>query len=430
MAKISALRVLSRTTAVYYKRAQKPLPEIARELAVEGVVEGTVLRSGDRVRISAQLLHGPTDAHLWAETYDRDLRDVMALQSEVAQAIARQVEAKVTPHEQEQLDRTRQVNPEVYEDYLKGRYYWNKRTVEGMSKGAEYFQRVIERDPGYAPAYAGLAHSAARLGWWGHVAPEEGCARAITLALKALEIDDTLADAHAAHAFALLHYDCSFPFESAEKACRRAVELDPRSSAAAQAYACFLLASGHPEEGVVEVLRGAQLDPLSLALQWTASAILYHARQYDRAIAQSRRCLELDPSFPPPWFTIGIALAKKRTNGSGFPELEEAVKTSGSNQVILGGLGIYHAALGRQTDALRVLQQFEVASHTQRYVSGYWPAAICACLGKKDEAFRLLESAYRERAPWMAYTKVAPYFDDLRSDSRFDALLRRMNFPP
>jgi TolB-like protein len=426
LARISSLRVLSRTTSMYYQRAHKPLPEIARELSVEGVVEGTVLRSGERIRISAQLLHGPTDTHLWAESYDRDLRDVMALQSEVAQAIARQVEAKVTPHEQAQLANTRQVDPEVLEDYLRGRYFWNKRTMQSISQGAEYFQRAIDKDPDYAPAYAGLADSASRLGWWGYVNPDDGCGRAKAAASKAIEIDNTLSDAHAALAFATLHYDYSFP--AAEEESRRAVELDPRSSIAAQVYSCVLIASARFEEGVFQALRSAELDPLSLILQWMAGIMLFHARQYDRAIAQSRRCLELDPSFPPARSTIALALAQTRRDDFGIPDMEEVVRAVGTSQYMLGVLGYCYAVAGRRVDAVGVLDQFREAAK-QRYISPFWPAAIHGALGEMDEAFRLLEAGRQGRAAWMPWVKVVPWFDFLRSDPRFADLVRRIGIP-
>jgi TolB-like protein len=426
LAKISALRVLSRTTAMHYKSTRRPLPEIARELQVDAVMEGTVLRAGERVRISAQLIHAPTDTHLWGESYERDLRDVMALQSEVAQAIAQQVEAKVTPHEHAQLASTRKIDPQVYEDYLRGRHFWNKRTLDGMSKGVEYFQRAIDRDPQYAAAYAGLADSAARIGFWGYVSPENGCARAIAAARKALEIDDSLADAHAALAFALLNYDYSF--SSVEEECRRAVELDPRSSIAAQAYSCFLLAVARLDEAVFQALRATELDPLSLALQWYAGIVLYQARQYDRAIEQSRRCLELDPTFPPARSTISLAQATTRQDDYGIPDMEEVVQATGANQYFLGVLGYCYGCAGRRADALRVLDKIWQAS-PQRWVSAFWPAVIHGSLGQNDEAFHLLEAAYQERAPWMAYVKVVPFLDELRSDPRLDALLRRMRFP-
>lgn len=426
LAQISALRVISRTTAMYYKGARKPLPEIARELGVEGVVAGTVLRSNGRVRISAQLIHAPTDTHLWAQSYDRDLRDILVLQTEVALSIVKEIQVKVTPDEQAQLDRSRQVDPEVYESYLKGRYHWNKRTPESMARGADYFRHAIDKDARYAPAHVGLADSAARLGFWGHVTPAQGFALAKASALQALEIDNTLSDAHAALGFALLHYD--FSFQAAERECRRAAALDPRSAVAAQALACCLVASAHLDEGVVEGLRAAQLDPLSPAIQWTAGAILYHAQQFDRAIALSRGCLELDPYFAAARWTIALALAGKGKGESGIPELEEVIRATGANQVMLGALGYCYGNAQRPGDARGVLEQLRAASG-QRYVSAFWPAVIHATLGEKDEAFRLLEVACLEHAPWIAYAKVAPFFDQLRPDPRFDSLLQKMKFP-
>jgi TolB-like protein len=428
LAKISALQVASRTSVMRYKGAHgRSVREIAADLDVKGIVEGTVLRSGERVRISVQLVDATTDKHLWAEIYDRDLRDILELQTEVASSIVREIQATVTPPEQAQLARRHEVDPEVYEAYLKGRFFWNKRTPDGMRRGAEYFQQAIEKDPDYAPAYAGLGDSAARLGWWGFVPPEQGCARGKAAAQRALEIDDTLAEAYAALGFAVLHYD--FAFSAAEEACRRAVALDPRDAYAAQASCIALTASGRFDEGVSGALRAVQLEPLSLPLRWTASSMLYLARQYDRAIEEARRCLERDPSFAPPRFNIAIALAKKRpTDDTGIRELEEAVRASGSSQMLLGGLGYCYAIAARRKDAIAVLGQMHEASK-QGYISAYWPAVINGALGNLDDAFGLLEDAYQEHSPWMAYVKVAAWFDGLRSDTRFADLLHRMRFP-
>jgi TolB-like protein/Flp pilus assembly protein TadD len=426
LAKISALRVVSRTTAMVYKGVRKPLPEIARELNVEGIVEGTVMRAEGRARISAQLVHAPSDTHLWADIYDRDLRDVMALQMEVATAIVREVQVKLTPHEQSQLANPRPVEPEVYEIYLKGRYHWNKRTLVGMSKGAEYFQQAIHKDPLYAAAYAGLADSAARLGWWGYVSPQEGCARAIAVARKGLAIDDTLAEAHAALCFGLLHHD--YAFRSAEEEGRRAVALDPKSAFAAQALGCCLITTARFEEGVYEAIRAAQLEPLSPILQWTAGSFHYHARQYDRALAYCHKCLELVPDFPAAKMTMAWIFAKTSSTDEVITELEAAVRETGGNHNFLGTLGYYHAVRRRPEEARKILSQLEEAAK-QRYIPTLWPAVIHGSLGDMDEAFRLLEMAHREHVPWIAYIKVVPFCDDLRTDLRFDALLQRMNFP-
>jgi TolB-like protein/Flp pilus assembly protein TadD len=426
LARISALRVVSRTTAMHYKGVRKPLPEIARELGVDAIVEGTVQRFGDRIHISAQLVQAITDTHLWAESYERDLRDVLALQAEVARAIASEIQVKLTPEEQAQLRRTRVVDAEAYESYLKGRYHWNKRNLEGLMKGAEYFQRAIDRDPTYAAAYAGLADSASRLGFWMDTKPEDGCARGKAAALKAIEMDATLAEAHAALCFASLHYD--FNIRAAEEASQRAIELDPHNAFAFQGRACCLMARGRAEDAIAEIRRAVQLEPLTLVLQWTFGIFLYLARQYDQALAQSQQVLELDSKFAPFHWTLGFVLLKKGMYEQAVNEMEEAVQTSRRAPFYLGALGHIYGAAGRREDALKVISELEELSK-QRHVSPYWAALIYTALCEKDSAFLGLERAYREHAPWMAYLKPFPWFDNLRSDSRYYSLLQRMHIP-
>ena len=273
LAKISALRVISRTSAMQYKGVRnKSVREIARELGVDGIVEGTLQRSGDRVCISAQLINASTDTHLWAERYERDLRDILALQSEVARAIAEEIQIKLTPRERAQLGQTRMVNPEAYEAYLKGRYYWNKRTPDAVKRGAEYFHLAIEKDPTYAAAYASLADGAAVTGFWGFVSPEEGFGRAKSTARKALEIDET-AEAHAALGWALLHYD--FDFSASEREFRRSIDLNPGYANGAQWYGMYLTVMRRAGQGMLEIKRALQLDPLSLIINTTFAWACY-----------------------------------------------------------------------------------------------------------------------------------------------------------
>jgi TolB-like protein/Tfp pilus assembly protein PilF len=425
LAKISGLQVASRTSIMRYKGVRdKSLIEIATELGVDGIVEGTVSRFADRVRISAQLIDASTDRHVWAESYDRDARDIFALQTEVACTIVKMIEIRVTPQEQARLSSRREVKPEVYEAYLKGRYFWNRRTLEGMSKGIEYFQIAIDEDPSYAPAYAGLADSAARLGWYGYVTPDNGCGRAKRAALQAIQLDATLADAHAAFAFGVVHYDYTFDEATAES--RLAVELDPRSTTAAQTLAISLMASGRADEAVDEIMRAVRLDPLSLALQWNAGVFCYLARQYERAVAESRKCFELDPSFPQAWSTLVLVLTKQGPDETVITDFEHIVEASPGNQYLLGILGHYHASVGRRDYAQWILDKMQDKSaHT--WVCAFWPAVINAGLGNMDEAFRCLETAYAEHASWLAYAKVAPFMDDFRADARFDRLLQRLN---
>ncbi len=426
LAKIGALRVISRTTAMQYKKADKTVPQVAQELNVDAIVEGTVLRSGDRVRISGQLVDAHTDTHLWAESYDRDLCDVLALHAEVAHAIARQIQVRLTPQEQLQLSRSRQVDPKAYQAYLKGRYHWNKRNLQGLTKSAEYFQKAIESDPTYAAAYAGLADSASRLGFWADVAPAEGCARAKTAALKAIEMDNTLAEAYAALWYASLHYD--FDVRAAEEAAERAIELDPHNAFALQGRECCLMVRGRAEEAAAEGLRAVQLDPLSLVLQWTAGIALYFARQYDKVIALSEKILEVDPQFAPSRFALGLAFVQKRMYERAVDEMEQAVQISQREPFYLGFLGRVYGAVGRKEDAFKIINELTGLSK-QRHISPFWAGLIYAALGEEDEAFLCLERARQDHAPWMAYLKAPPWFDSLRSDPRYYSLLQRMNIP-
>ncbi len=428
LAKIGALRVLSRTTAMHYKGVRKPLPEIARELQVEGVVEGTVLRSGERVRISAQLIHAPTDTHLWADSYERDLRNVLALQSEVAQAIAQGVQVKLTPQEQANFAQVHPVDPEAYEAYLKGRYHWNRRTIEGLNKGGEYFQQAIEKDPGYAAAYAGLADSLSLLCFWGFVSPNEGSARAKVAAQKALEIDNTLAEAHASLALGILHWDADTL--AAQREFRRAIELNSRYTTIAHWYAACLSAMGRMDDALAEIKRVLQLDPLSPSVKVTAAMMFYMARRPDGAIEQCRDILELNPSYLAAHWLLGLAYVQKAMFEEAIHEFRQAVDLSVGAAVFLGALGYGYGSAGRRKDALKVVEQLQELLPKQRYVMPYWMAMIYASLDEKEEAFRCLDIAYQERSAWIVYMKVLPWFDNLRPDARFQDLLRRMNLPP
>ena len=426
LAKIGALRVISRTTAMRYKKTDKTLPQIARELNVDAIVEGTVLRSAERVRISVQLIQASTDTHLWAESYERDVRDMMALQSELARAIASEIQVKLTPQEQMQLARVRQVDPEAYDCYLKGRYHWNKRTLEGLTKATEHFQEAIERDPTYAAAYAGLADSASRLGWWIDLAPEEGCLRGKAAALKAIELDTTLAEAHAALWFPLLNFD--YNISAAEAAAERAIELDPQNAFALQGRACCLMARGRSEESFAEALRAAHLEPFTMVLLWTASIFGYLARRYDEATELCQKGLDLDPKFAPFHWTLGLAYVQRQSYGQAVDHMEEAVRLSHRLAYFLGGLGHVYGAVGRREDALQIVGELEERCR-QRHVSPYWPAMIYAALGDNEAALLWLDRARQDHAPWMIYLKSPPWFDNLRTDSRYYRLLQRMNIP-
>jgi TolB-like protein/Tfp pilus assembly protein PilF len=426
LAKIGNLRVVSRTSAMQYKGVHKAVREIARELGVNSIVEGTVLRSGRRVRITAQLIDAPQETHVWAESYERDMRDVLALQSEMAQAIARQIQIKLTPQEQAHFANVHSVNPEAYEVYLKGRYHWTRRSGEGLGHAVQYFQQAIVKDPTYAAAYSGLADCFCVLGIWGFVPPDEGCGKAKQLALQTLEMDRGVADAHASLAWTNMLYD--YDFVAAEREFERSIELNSRYATAHQWFGFYLALMGRCEEGLTELKRAIHLDPLSIIINATLGIVYWCARRYDQQIEQFEKTLELDPHFALAHAGLGYAYMYKSINEPAIAELRKGVQLSQHAPIFLAWLGEAYAAGGDSDDAQKILEQLEQISK-KRYVSPYHMARICAALGKKDEALRWLETGYRERAAWMVALRIEPRFDGLRSDPRFQDLVRRMNFP-
>src|SRR5215469_2408489 len=425
LAKISALHVVSRTSAMQYKGVYKALREVARDLCVDGIVEGTVLRYGNQVRISVQLINASSDTHMWAESYDRDLRDILALQSEVARAIAAEIQAKLKPSEQEQLARVRPVNPDAYEAHLKGRFYWNKRTPAGFRKCAEYFQRAVEKDPTYAAAYAGLADSAGSAGFWGFASPAEGCGRAKVAALKALEIEET-AEAHASLGWAILHYD--FDYLSAEKEFQRAIALNPRYATAHQWYGHCLMYVGRFDEALVETTKALKHDPLSLIIHASRAATFWVSRQWDRAIELCHAASELDPDSVPVSCLLAHVYQGKGAYDDAICERKRTVELSESAPFFIAELGGTYAAAGERAEAIRILERLNDLSE-RHYVSAHSLSLIHAGLRQMDEAFHCLENAYQERSAVLAWVKTDPRLDNLRSDPRFQDLLRRMNFP-
>ncbi len=426
LAKISALRVTSRTTAVCYKGKRQPLPVIARELGVDAVIEGTVLRAGERVRILVQLIEASTDTHVWAESYERDLRDVLTLQSEVACAIAREIQVKLTPQEQAFFEKARAVDPEAYEAYLKGRYHWNRRSEEGFERAARYFQQAVTKDADYAAAYAGLADCASLAGWWGFVSPEEGSGKGKALALKALELDDSLSEAHCSLGLSLLHYDLDFL--GADREFRFALRLNPENVTAAEWYAVSLGVMGRFNESIAEILRAVRLDPSSAILTTVAGMLFHLARRFNESVDICRKALELMPNFSLATWTLAASLVEQGRAETAVAEMMKLVRVTNRMPLHLFMLGHCYARANRREDALRLLQELRDLSK-DRYVSPYWLAIIHTSLNEKDGAFHWLEAAFREHSDWMPYTKHWAWNDPLRSDPRFDDLLRRMNFP-
>jgi len=425
LAKISALRVISRTTAMFYKNVHKTLPEIARELGVEILVEGSILRFGERVRIAVQLIEAASDSHLWAESYERDLRDVLQLQSEISRAVASEIQAKLTPGEQEQLSRARLVSPQVYEIYLRGRYHWNRRSADGFKKGTEYFLQAIQMDPNYAAAYAGLADCAGSAGFWGFTSPEHGCGRAKAAAQKSLEIEET-AEAHTSLGWALIHYD--FDFVLAEKHFKRAIELNPGYAHAHQWYAHCLAYTNRLDEGLERVKVALDIDPLSLNVNTTHVGVLWLQRKYDLAIEYCHKALELAPNFALLRWLLANLFQASALHEKAINERQWAVESFGGAPFFLAELGDSYAAAGKKDDAMRVVDQLqELAGRS--YVMAYWLALIHAALNEADRAFQWIERSYQERSPTLSFLKVDPRLDNLRSDPRFGHYLRQLNLP-
>ncbi len=427
LAQISALRVISRTSAMQYKGTKKSLSEIARELRVDAVVEGTVMHSGDRVRITAQLIEASTDHHLWAASYDRDLQNVLSMQEEVTRAIVSEVRVKLTAQEQARLASMHPINPEAFQLWLKGRYYWYKLNPEGLQKAIEYFQQALEKDPAYAPAYAGLADSYNLLAFFNVFPPREVMPKAKAAAVKALELDDNLAEAHVSLGWAGFTYDLDWP--AAGKHFDRAIVLNPAYPLAHSYYSLYLGALGRAEEGLTEAKRALDLDPVSPAINHYVVVQLYLARRFDEAIEQCRKTLELDPSFTPVHGTLAEVYSAKGMYREALAEYEEYSALSGGSPRSTAFVGYAHARLGQRSQAFRVLEQLRAASK-QKYVPALSFAIVYVGLGEKEQAFLWLEKAYDERTNSLAYLKVQATWDPLRSDPRFADLVRRIGLPP
>jgi len=426
LGQIEALRVISRTSVMQYKGVKKPLPQIARELNVDAVIEGSVLRSGNRVRITAQLIQAATDKHLWARSYERGLGDVLALQSEVAGAIANEIQIKVTPQEQARLATARPVNPDAHEAYLKGRFYWNLRSHEGVKKGMEYFQQAIEKDPGYALAYTGLADSYVLLGGY-LMAPKEAYPLAKAAALKAIELDATLGEAHASLAGAKIDYD--WDWVGAEKELKRAIELNPGYATAHQRYAYYLTVVGRFNEAFAEAKRAQELDPLSPAIYYTWGVALLYARRYDEAIAKFRSALELNAGYPAAHMSMGVAYEQEKLYAQAISQYQMMIALNHGDPRLSSTIARVYWAEGKRIEALSIMSRLEEFEKGKNAPCRGAPVTYAA-LGDTDRAFAQLEKAYEDRCQYLVFLKVAPGYDPMHSDPRFQDLLRRMNFPP
>jgi TolB-like protein/DNA-binding winged helix-turn-helix (wHTH) protein/Tfp pilus assembly protein PilF len=426
LGQISTLRVISRSSVMTYKSVRKPLAEIARELDVQAVVEGSVLRSGERVRITAQLIEVPPDRHIWAHSYEGDLRDTLTLQNTVARTIAEQIQAVLNKQEKAALEKSRVVKPEAYEAYLKGRYFWNKRTGDGLKKAIEYFTVAIEKDPNYAEAYAGLADSYALSGDWeyGILSPQDASLEAKAAATKALDLDDTLGEAHTSRAFALDLYD--WDWSTAETEYRRAIALNPGYATAHHWYAWHLMVIGRTDEGILELRKAESLDPLSLIIRADLADALCIARRYDESVQQSERTLEMDPNFAIGHYELGQAFIQKQMYNEAIAEFQRAIELAGDNAAFDSNLAYAYAVSGRRGDALKIAQDLETRASASSAADSNI-ALIYVGLGDNDKAMIWLNKAYQAR--FNPSILLRPAFDPLRSDPRFQDLRQRIGLP-
>ncbi len=420
LSKIGALKVISRTSAMRYKNAKKTLPEIARELHVDGVVEGSVLRSGSHLRITTQLIYAANDAHVWEGSYDRDLGDILGLQRELARQIAREIKATVSPSEERQLANRTAVNPQAHDLILRGRFFWNQRTREALNKALEYFQQASEIDPDDPLAYAGLADTYVELVGFGDLKAAEGFPKAKAAALKAIALDDTLAEPHTALGYALA---VDWNWVAAQREFQRALELNPGYITGIYQYAFFLSVMGKQGLAIPLARKAVELDPLSPIVLYRAGRVEFQARHYDEARLLFGRILELNPTDPLGLYGLGLVFDAQGKYDLAISALERQKLQQGFD------VAAVYAAAGKPEEARRRMAE---AIHRLReeksYVRPGWVAEVYISLGDNDEAMRWLEQGYKERDLWLALLRVWPRFDPLRSDPRFQDLERRMKF--
>jgi len=420
LAQIRALRVTSRTSVMPYKETKKPLRAIGRELKVDWVVEGSVRRAGDRVRVTAQLINARTDQHLWADNFERELKDVLALQGEVAAAIAREIDVRLSPQEKTLLARARPVVPAAHEAYLRG------VTEEDLGKAMNYFQQAIQLDPQYAPAYAGLARVNYFLGLFGMLPPQQAFGQMREKAQQALQLDETLADAHGWLALVKLHYD--WDWAGAERDFQRALELNPSQADVRHDYAHFLMAMNRQQEWMAESQRAVELNPFEPGLNTCLAWHHLYARQYDQAVAQCLKVLRGEPNYWWAFINLAWAYEQKGMYPEAITQFERSLKEWPDSSLALAGLAHTYARAGRKQEALKVLGQLREQA-SKGFVPAYDLATVYAGLGDADQAFAWLDKAFQERSAFLVHVKWDPKFEALHSDPRFGELIRRIGLP-
>jgi TolB-like protein/DNA-binding winged helix-turn-helix (wHTH) protein/Tfp pilus assembly protein PilF len=422
------LGVIARTSAMQYKDAHKDVRQISRELGVDYVLEGSVRRDGERVRITAQLIQANDQTHLWAKEYDRNLKDILELQSEVAGEVAREIRLRLTPAESARLAATHPVDPEAYEMYLKGRYFWNKRNEAAFLKAIDYFNQAIARDPQYARAYSGLADAYALLGSWPNAEMPRRVAmpRAKEAALTALKLDDSLAEAHASLAFVEMHYEWNW--KESEREFRRAIELNPNYATGHQWFAYWLMVQGHRDESLAEIELARKADPLSIIIRTDTVDLLCAAGRLDEAVQKAHEAMDLDPDFRLAHYFLGVAYSGKQMYPEALAEYRKGVATDSKDEWALSGLGWVYALMHDRTNAEKIIRQLKQDAR-ERPDLALEIAIIYSALGEQDEAFAWLEKAYQNRDGALILVNAYPFFDQIRSDPRFAELVRKIGLP-
>ena len=425
LAKIAELKVISRTSTQRFKSSPDDLPQIAQQLGVANILQGSVQKPSDQVRVNVQLIHAATDTHLWAETYDRKLIDVFAVESEIAKAITDTLQAKLTGTAEHVLASRPTENPEAHQLYLKGRYFWNKRTTENLKKAIDYFEQAIGKDPGYALAYSGVADAHAVLPYYAGTPPKDDAAKALAAARKAVELDESLAEAHTSLANALV---LNLQFSASVPEFQRAIELNPNYATAHHWYGEVLQNDGQFGEAVAELKRAQELDPLSLVINSVLGSTLATAGRNDEAIEQLRKTIEMDPMFDLTHWFLGQVFENKGQIAEAIEQYEKATQLE-PDPAVLASLARAYALAGRKEEARKILERLTTASR-QHYVPAYSLAVIHLSLGDKEEALRLLEKSYEDRATFdtgvFGSIKVDRRLDALRSEPRFEALVTKV----
>ncbi len=427
LSRIHGLRVISRTSTMHFKNTQLSVPEIARMLAVDAIVEGSLVQEGHQIRVHAQLIRAATDEHIWAGEYQREYQSILEVQEEVARNIVEQIRLNLTPEDRARLASKPPVDPEAYESYLRGRYYFGQRTEDALHKSIASFQQAIVRDPAYAPAYSGLAEAYAMLGFRGGLPSKDALSAAKKAALKAIELDDALAEPHASLAFIAETYEWDWP--AAEREYKQALELNPGYAQAHNWYGGYLTYTGRFNEGVAEAMRARELDPLSLPLNNALAGRLLVAGRYDEALREVQTTLELDEHYAPAHQTLGWVYLHGGKQDDAIREFQKALELAGAADTdIQLDLGFAYAVSGRPDEARRILANLRQL-HQQGVVPAASLATLYGALGESNEAFVWLEKAYQERDPQLTYLKTGRRFEPLRGDPQFGQYVRRVGFP-